>query len=357
MERSGFPVALAPRALWRAELVLLGITIIWGTTFTAVKIGLQHASPFPFLLARFGLALGVLSLWVRPWQMGLDLSAWRAGMWLGLWLGLGFVLQTAGLIWTTASMSAFITGASAAFTPLLERLLGRGRPPGSAFVGLYLVLMGLYGLSLPRLHVGLQAAMGLSLLALGLLGIARSGGRPIAGALLLGFGLWLVLRAEMVRFGIGEWLTLISALVWAVYIVEMDRLSGRAPAGALAWMQLAMVGLLALFLLPWFPVRFSPEPELLMGLVYLALVATVLTTWLQTRFQRQTTPTRAALIFAAEPLVAALGAALWLGEQMGLHGWISGALIVWGMLIAMRSGPQNHSALPDVKGTKCEQIR
>ncbi|MCS7081394.1 MAG: DMT family transporter [Bacteroidota bacterium] len=320
----------------RAESVLLGMAAVWGTTFTAVKVGLAYASPLVFLAFRFLFALGFLSLWVRPWRMRLDRSAWGAGLRLGFWLGLGFVLQTAGLLWTTASMSAFITGTSTAFTPLLEHLLGRGLPGPRAFLGVGMALAGLYCLSLSTWHMSEQALGGFVLIGLGLLWLARVHKLPMLGALLVGLGLWAVLRAEAVSFGIGEGLTLAAAFVWAVYIVELDHYSARAPAGALTWMQLAVVGAMALLLLPWFPIRLYPHPALWGGLLYLALVATVLTTWLQTRFQRQTSPTRAALIFATEPLFAALVAFLLLGERLGLHAWFGGVLIVGALMVSAR---------------------
>jgi len=70
------------------------------------------------------------------------------------------------------------------------------------------------------------------------------------------------------------------------------------------------------------------------SLSYLTFFATVLTTYIQTRFQKDTTPTRAAIIFTIEPVIASLIAYLMLGEQLGLLGMVGGGLVVVGVLLS-----------------------
>jgi drug/metabolite transporter (DMT)-like permease len=75
------------------------------------------------------------------------------------------------------------------------------------------------------------------------------------------------------------------------------------------------------------------------GVVYTALFATVLVLVVQTWAQRVVSPTRAAIIFAGEPIFAALFAVLLGGETLTLQQIVGGALIVVGMLFAIPEEP------------------
>jgi drug/metabolite transporter (DMT)-like permease len=70
------------------------------------------------------------------------------------------------------------------------------------------------------------------------------------------------------------------------------------------------------------------------GVLYLTIFATILTTFMQTRYQKETTPTRAVIIFTIEPVFAAASAALILGEQIGVGGAFGGGLIIGGVLLS-----------------------
>ena len=71
-----------------------------------------------------------------------------------------------------------------------------------------------------------------------------------------------------------------------------------------------------------------------MSFVYTALFATVLTTYLQSRFQKETTPTRAAIIYSAEPVISAVLAFFILHELIGYLGILGGFLILGGVLVS-----------------------
>jgi drug/metabolite transporter (DMT)-like permease len=80
--------------------------------------------------------------------------------------------------------------------------------------------------------------------------------------------------------------------------------------------------------------RFVVSPVSILTMVYLTLLATLATTWVQTRFQKETTPTRAVVIFSVEPVIAAAVAYVTLGELLGLSGMIGGGLILVGVLVS-----------------------
>lgn len=106
----------------RSELILLGITAIWGgSTFPAMKVSLDYLPPILFLAYRFGVASLLMLLLFR--SRILRRETLREGFLLGLTLFFGHGFQIVGLKYTTASNSAFITSLYVVFTPFIAYLL------------------------------------------------------------------------------------------------------------------------------------------------------------------------------------------------------------------------------------------
>src|SRR3974377_524351 len=119
----------------KAEALLLLITLIWGSTFVVVKGALSDASPLAFIALRFSVA-GIL-LYTLVARGRLERDALAPGLWLGVFLSAGYLCQTTGLLYTTASKSAFITGFSVILVPVILVFRGaRLRPAAAVGVGL-----------------------------------------------------------------------------------------------------------------------------------------------------------------------------------------------------------------------------
>ena len=271
-----------PPALGAAALI--GITLIWGTTFVVVKQALLTI-PVPLLLAlRFTMA-GLLLSWAR-----FDRRAVRPALALGVLAFAGFATQTVGLSLTTASKAAFITGLSVILTPLVAALwLGR-RVAGRAFLA---ALVALGGLALMTLYRGIDAVNAGDLWVLG------------------------------------------TALAYALYIVYLGEVAGRASATSLAALQHVPMALLAwLWALPQVGALRQVPFTTYLAILYLAAVATALVAVVQTYAQRVVPAHVAALIFVLEPVFAAVFAFFLLGERLGLLGWVGGVLVVGAMFLS-----------------------
>ena len=265
-------------------LTLVGITVVWGTTFVVVK-GSLETIPVPLLLAlRFSLAAACFAF-VR-----FDRRALVPALWLGLLAFAGFATQTLGLSITTASRSAFITGFAVVLTPLVAAIWFRQRVA-------------------PRVYLASVVALaGLALLTL------RGGGEGINS---------------------GDLWTLLTALAYALYIVYLGQVAGRADIAALAGMQhLPMAALAWLWAAPQLGALAHVPLTTYLAIAYLALVATALVAWLQTAAQRVVPAPLAAIIFVLEPVFAALFAWWVVGEVLGPGGWAGGALVIVAMLVA-----------------------
>jgi drug/metabolite transporter (DMT)-like permease len=77
-------------------------------------------------------------------------DAIEKGLVLGVLLFAGFVLQTVGMKFTTASKSAFITGLMVVFTPIFQLIIERKAPKIGNCIGVVLVAVGLYLLTSPK---------------------------------------------------------------------------------------------------------------------------------------------------------------------------------------------------------------
>ncbi|HPL30323.1 MAG TPA: EamA family transporter, partial [Anaerolineae bacterium] len=125
-----------------ADLALLLVTAIWGSTFVLVKDAVAHYPVLPFLALRFAVAavaLAPAAWWARGRLRASDIAAGAAA---GALLFAGYALQTFGLQETTASKAGFITGLSVVLVPLFVALLWRRLPTRTALAGTALATAG-----------------------------------------------------------------------------------------------------------------------------------------------------------------------------------------------------------------------
>src|ERR1035438_1444554 len=133
---------------------MLFTVAVWGTTFVLVKDALTDATPLAFNLARMTLAFLVLAVAYRRHWREVSRSQLIAGAVVGFFLAAGYQFQTAGLVKTTPSKSAFITGLVVVLVPLFSSIPGL-RPPGArpprwnVFLGAALAFGGILLLTAP----------------------------------------------------------------------------------------------------------------------------------------------------------------------------------------------------------------
>lgn len=286
------------------EAALLIATIIWGGTFVIIKESLNDVSPMLFITLRFSLAAVILLpiFFIKRKLFTRELLL--SGMLLGLFLFLGFSTQTVGLKFTTATRSGFITGTMVVFVPILQLIIKKRPPTKGAIAGTFLVFLGLSFLS--------------------------SGGNSI-------FTLFSELGEN---FNFGDFMTLLCAVFFAFQIVYIDIISRKYDFWLLTFTQLASVSVLGIFATILFDVtsienvKLISTDYLLFGILYTGLLATLINIAIQTKFQKEVTPTKAGIIYSFEPLFAALFAFFLLNEKITNFGVIGGALIFLGLLVS-----------------------
>jgi len=286
---------------WQADSLLLIVTAIWGATFPLVKnatdIGAGGVPTYWFLAARFSLATLVLSsiFWRRLTR--LSLATWGAGLLIGLFLFAGFAFQTFGLGLTSSSKAGFITGLSVVLVPVLSVIWLKRYPRPIAWLGVVTAAVGLALLSVP------------------------SDLQPSYGDLLVFF----------------------CAICFALHITAVGRYTTVHDPIALSVVQIGGAAILSWTFHLWDRGTLWPGVEVIWwqgpshvawAWIICGLLATAAAFLLQNVLQPLTTPTHTALIFAAEPVWAALFSFFLLGEVLTTGVYLGAGLILVGMILA-----------------------
>jgi drug/metabolite transporter (DMT)-like permease len=187
--------------------------------------------------------------------------------------------------------------------------------------------------------VGAGAVAGLALFA-GLLLRQPPGRWPVAGALLAAVGL-ACLSLQSLEVRRGDALVLGCAVAFAAHILLLGRYAPRFSTYRLAVVQLASAGLLAL---AWAALAgdlvVPGSAEVWVALLITSVAASAGAFLIQTRAQREVSPTRTAVILTMEPVFAGLFGFLLAGERLSGRGWLGAGLILAGMLVAELGGRQ-----------------
>lgn len=278
----------------KADILLLVITAIWGSSFALMKNALEHIPSFAYLSLRFIIAAVILVIIFRKRVKKINKKLLVYGSIIGLMLFGGMALQVSGLRFTSASNSAFITGLNVVMVPVVSAVFLRKKPGRTSIIGVVVAFGGLFFLS---------------------------GG--------LNF-----------RFNIGDFLTLLCAVCFTFQIIFIDKYTEGEDPVLLAVLQIAFAAVLNTFL--WLGFDYKPfqfNSAIIVTLVITGVLGTAFAYAGQTIIQRFTSPTRTALIFTAEPVFGAFFAlvipnSLGMTEVLTINTIVGCLLILGGMLIS-----------------------
>ncbi len=282
----------------RGILALLVVTLVWGTTFPAMKDLTGWFSPVWIVLVRFVLA----ALLLAPFLWRARRADLASGALLGVLLFFCYLFQVEGLALTSSNRNAFICGLNVLVVPLLGVFAGR-LPDRRIVLALVLAIAGL-------------------------------------AALCWDGGAW----------GRGDTLALVGAFLFGAYIKVMELRTRQASR--LMTLTAAQITTVALCAALWLLAREVPRSAIEAGrhnywshigqglvlhgwnLAYLGVVATAAIISLQSWGQSRSTANEAAVIYAFEPAAAAVFGFFWLGEALTARGWLGAALLISGMIVS-----------------------
>jgi drug/metabolite transporter (DMT)-like permease len=299
----------------RAYLLMIFTVAVWGTTFVLVKDALADASPLAFNLARMTLAFLVLAVAYRRHWKEMTRRRIVEGAIVGFFLAMGYQFQTAGLVKTTPSKSAFITGLVVVLVPMFSivpalRPQGAKPPRWNAFLGALLAFGGIVLLTIPAASAGLLP--------------------------------------DFTSINVGDVLTFGCSIGFAFHCLALGHVSPRVPFQPLALLQVGFCAVCMGLSMPlagmWGE---SPHLHLTFRLGVALAIAAVLATAaafsIQSWAQSVLPATHIALLMTLEPVFAWLTSFLILGERLGLRP-ASGAILILIGIALTELVPQPHVA-------------
>jgi drug/metabolite transporter (DMT)-like permease len=273
----------------RADALFIFITIIWGLTFPVIRNSLHFINPSAFVALRFIIASLIFFPFIIARLKRTTKIIFFSGAILGVLNGFGYYSQTIGLKTIGSAESAFITSLTVIFIPFLLPLFKLRRPKLIEWIAALICLFGVYELTGAKLtHIN-----------------------PAY--------LW----------------TLIVAITTAINVVYLQKVSHRIGDFVLfAFYQILFAGfipILSMIIHHQYQVQWTGR--LIFYLLYCASIATVLTFFIQSRFQQYTSPARVGIIFCLEPVFASFFAYMISGELITRTIFIGGAIILFSLLM------------------------
>ena len=299
----------------RAAQILVLCTALWGLSFPAWKAIAESQATLVsdagswFVSAlcvvyRFGIAAILMALIAARTLPKLTRAELWQGLGLGFFGGTGILLQVDGLVFTSASTSAFLTQCYCLFIPIWVAVRERHRPAGRVLMSCALVIAGaavLSGVDWRAFHLGRGEMETL-----------------LASVLFTGQILWLE-RPRFTGNNVNHFSLVMFATMALVCLPVALVTSPSAGAWVRAYSTLPTMGFMAILI---FPCTFG---------AYLMM----------NHWQRHVPATHAGLIYCLEPVFTSLYALFlpgWFSAWAGIHyanETLTGTLLLGGGLITV----------------------
>ena len=276
------------KPIW-SRLALLLAALIWGSSFVIMKNSTEVFPTFILLGLRFTIGCGALALIFLKKLRGLTRKTLLHGGLIGLFLFLAYSVQTIGLVYTTPGKNAFLTAVYCVLTPFVYWLVSRRMPDKYNWLAAVLCLAGIGFVSLD----------------------------------------------EALTMGLGDALTLLGGLFYALHLVAVSRFSQGDDPVVLTILQFATAALCA-WVFALFTESFPTQAGLSnwAGLLYLGLFATGGALLLQNIGQKYTPAAPAAILLSLEGVFGVLFSIIFYHEQVTLQLGIGFALIFLAVIIS-----------------------
>lgn len=270
--------------------LLLLVTFFWGVTFPVIKVALEYIGPGPFLALRFLAATLMMAVLLRRGKGLLNPVNIKHGLIAGFLLFLGYYFQTVGLQYTSAAASGIITGAYVVLLPIISYLYLKTK------------------VSVMDVAASLLAFGGLALMSLGSLNN---------------------LGTEL-----GDILTIICALAYAIQIAYVSKYSRGIDSSTFTFYQIAAVTVFSAISIPFTPGGIGTiNNYVIFALIFTAIFGSVFGYYVSTVALIYVEPTAAGIIFVGEPIFAAIAAVVFAHERLGIFVVLGGAVMIFAMFM------------------------
>ncbi|GMQ65382.1 DMT family transporter [Vallitalea maricola] len=268
------------------EGLLFIVAIIWGSGFIASKIALNMgATPILILTLRFLTAAIMLSIIFFKHLKTISKSDIMSGFIVGLFLFLGFIFQTFGILYTTPSKNAFLTGVNVIIVPFLCWILYCKKPLLKSFLSAIICFIGIGLLTL-------DTATGVNL---------------------------------------GDLLTLICAVFFALHIVFNGHYSKKINPIKLSIIQMYVAFILSLIsfiVMDINTVKIDITLNAILAILYLGIFCTSIAFFIQTYAQKKVPANKAAIFLSTESVFGTIFSVILLKESPNIK-LILGCIVIF----------------------------
>jgi len=271
-----------------ATIMLLVVSFFWGFTFTITKNVLNYLDPYYFVGIRYLISAFTLVFFIKDWKIFLNKEFLKAAGLLGIFNFLTLMFQTLSLQFTLVTNSAFIATSYVLIVPLLGFLLFRQKITKNIILAVVVGLMGMI----------------------------------------------LLLSCDLSKINIGDLLSFGCALAYSLHILYTGKATEKFPVLQLTFFQIAMVSILSFLCTPMGEHKLIINSDVIITLVFTAVVCTTFAFLMQTMLQKVVKPTTTAIIFSTEPVFATLTAVV-IGHEVLVAGQYAGcSFMVLAVLIS-----------------------
>ncbi|SJZ70176.1 Permease of the drug/metabolite transporter (DMT) superfamily [Cetobacterium ceti] len=272
---------------------LFSVAAIWGSGFVATKIALNSGiTPYAMVGIRFLGAFLILYSLLKIKNIKITKEEMKLGAFAGIFLFFAFAFQTVGLLHTTSSKNAFITGANVIFVPFIFWLITQKKPSLLIYISSFLCFIGI-----------------------GILSIENN-----------------------FSINYGDFLTFICAIFFAIHIVVLGaKINNLNPLSINCFQMLSagLLGILGNIIFEDFTLKslnFNFEQS--SALIYLILFNTLLCYIIQTISQKYVPPSKVSLILTTEMVFGSLFSILILNDPLTSKIILGGLLIFSSIILA-----------------------
>lgn len=258
----------------QADLMLFFVAFFWGTGFTVTKIALDFFTTSQLLFIRFAIASAASLLIFNKNLRKTTASDLKAGIVMGLFLALGYILQTSGLEGTTAGNSAFLTGTGVVMIPFFFWMVTKKKPGKNNVIAAVLMFIGIIFLTVDFDNFG--------------------------------------------KFNKWDFLTFLCAISFAWQVVATGIASQDKDPIILSTLQLLTSTVIFFIMMIFENKTITLNLSGSLSMLYLGLVSTMLCFLMQTVGQKYTSTTHAAIILSLESVIGSVFGVIFLGEKYSI---------------------------------------
>lgn len=271
----------------KADLGLFFVTVAWGSSFPIVSLALKSFPPYSFVMLRYLLASAILLIICFKKLKNINKETLIAGLLVAITVFLGTIFQTAGLVYTTPSKSGFLTGLNVAMVPILIAIIYKKLPDSKTVIGVIFSIIGL--------------------------------------------GVMSINRNMTLNFGDG--ITIIGAFMFSVQILLVDKYAHKVDLLLFTFIEFLATGIFSILpsgLIEHFDFKFTQAS--VFGIIFTAIICTVVAYSIQNKMQPYTSPAHAAVIYLGEPVFGAIFSTF-IGDRLTGKTLIGCGLIFTGMIV------------------------